>query len=69
MAGEHLRELLEQKKQRQAQVPAWQRIEHHDRAPRTSESAPPAPPAHSELEHEDDLPEGNVSDPKPPGES
>jgi len=34
LAGEHLRSLLEQKKRRATQTPAWQLIEHHDNAPR-----------------------------------
>lgn len=64
IAGEHLRDLLEQKKQRQAQLPAWQRIEHHDRTPRAPETAAPAPASHPGLEREGDLAE-SVMPPKP----
>jgi hypothetical protein len=40
LAGEHLRALLEQKKRRATQTPAWQTIEHHDHAPRDADHQP-----------------------------
>jgi hypothetical protein len=42
LAGEHLRALLEQKKRRMTQMPAWQTIEHHDHAPRAAPHQPHA---------------------------
>ena len=39
IAGEHLKALLEQKKRRLKQTPAWKMIEHHDHpAPRSDSS-------------------------------
>jgi len=40
LAGEHLRALLEQKKHRATQTPAWQKIEHHDHEPREAGHQP-----------------------------
>jgi hypothetical protein len=40
LAGEHLRALLEQKKRRATQTPAWQKIEHHDNTPRDADHQP-----------------------------
>jgi len=40
LAGEHLRALLEQKKHRATQPPAWQKIEHHDHASREPDHQP-----------------------------
>jgi hypothetical protein len=48
LVAKHLRELLEEKKRRAAQTPAWQQIVHHDRpaplpAPQVPEAAEVAP--------------------------
>lgn len=43
-AGKNLRELLDRKKQRDAQVPVWKLIEHHDRPPRDADAVVSAPP-------------------------
>lgn len=40
LAGERLRQLLEEKRRLAAQTPAWQRIEHHDHAPRPAAHQP-----------------------------
>ena len=40
LVGEHLRALLEQKKLRATRTPAWQKIEHHDHAPREADHQP-----------------------------
>jgi hypothetical protein len=50
LAGEHLRELLEQKKLRAARTPAWQTIEHHDSALRPPEPMPHGAPSGSNLD-------------------
>jgi hypothetical protein len=45
LAGEHLRALLEEKKRRVAQIPAWQTITHHDHESRLPDALPHGSPS------------------------
>jgi len=51
LAGEHLRTLLEEKKRRSTQAPAWQAIAHHDHAPRLPDAMPHGALSGSTLDH------------------